>query len=68
MSPVLTAIRGWVAWFRRRKTAPLAEARARRADEIRTHRGKPDHRPLHTLYRQQKADTTRQLRAELRHR
>lgn len=66
MNPVITAIREWVAWFRRRKTAPLAEARSRRADAIR--RNRAHHRPVNDLYRQQRADTIRQLRAELRHR
>lgn len=66
MNPVLTAIREWVAWFRRRKAAPIAEARARRADLIL--RERRHHRPVRDLYRQQRADTIRQLRAELRHR
>lgn len=63
MNPVITAIREWVAWFRRRKTAPIAHARARRADLI--VRERRHHRPVRDLYRQQRADTIRQLRHEL---
>lgn len=63
MNPVLTAIRAWVAWYRARKVAPLAQARARRADLIL--RERRHHRPVRDLYRQQRADTIRQLRHEL---
>lgn len=66
MNPVLTAIREWVAWFRRRKTAPLAEARARRVADILDNRAKRDRRRLHHLYRRQQDDTLRQLRLEIR--
>lgn len=63
MTPVLAAIRAWVAWYRTRKIAPLAQARARRADLIRQSRR--HHRPVNDLYRLQRADTLRQLRHEL---
>lgn len=67
MTSVLTAaIRAWASWFRARKTAPLAEARARRASEIR--RNRAHHRPVTDLYAAQRKDTLAQLRAELRHR
>ena len=62
MNPV-TAIRGWLAWFRTRKAAPIAAARARRADII--CRERRHHRPVRDLYRAQRADTTKQLRLEI---
>ena len=65
MSPLVSAIRAFLAWRRAKRVAPLAEARASRADMIRTHRTKRDHRPLHDLYRRQRSDTTRQLRMEI---
>lgn len=66
MNPVLTAIREWVAWFRRRKTAPIAQARARRVADILYTRAKRDRRRLHHLYRRQRDDTVDQLRMEVR--
>jgi hypothetical protein len=62
MNPV-TALRAWLAWFRRRKAAPIAQARARRADMIRANRKK--HRAVTPLYRVQRAETVRQLRMEM---
>lgn len=62
MNPV-TAIRGWLAWFRRRKAAPIAQQRARRADMIRANRR--HHRAVTDLYASQRADTLKQLRVEL---
>lgn len=62
MNPV-TALRGWLAWFRRRKAAPIAQARARRADMIRANR--KNHRAVNDLYRVQRAETLRQLRVEI---
>lgn len=63
MNPVLAAIRAFLAWRRARKTAPIAQARARRAHLI--VRERRHHRPVRDLYRQQRADTIRQLRHEL---
>lgn len=57
------ALRGWLSWYRARKVAPIAAARARRADIIR--RERKHHRPVSDLYRQQRQDTTRQLRMEV---
>jgi hypothetical protein len=62
MNPV-TALRAWLAWFRRRKAAPIAQARARRADMIRANR--KHHRAVTPLYRVQRAETVRQLRMEM---
>jgi hypothetical protein len=62
MNPVV-AIRAWLAWFRRRKAAPIAQARARRADMIRANR--KNHRSVTPLYRVQRAETVRQLRMEM---
>ena len=62
MNPV-TALRAWLAWFRRRKAAPIAQARARRADMIRANR--KSHRAVKPLYRVQRAETVRQLRMEM---
>lgn len=64
MNPVLAAIRAFLAWRRARKTAPIAQARARRAAII--VRERRHHRPVRDLYRAQLVDTTKQLRIEVR--
>jgi len=62
MNPV-TALRGWLAWFRRRKAGPIAQQRARRADMIRANRR--HHRAVTDLYKVQRDATVKQLRVEL---
>ena len=57
-------LRAFLNWRLSRNTAPIASARARRAAIIR--RERHHHRPVRDLYRAQLADTTKQLRMEIR--